>query len=123
MALAATLLVLGASFFVFDGIQTIASGALRGLNDTRAPLFLSAIGFWVVGFSCAYALGFPFGFGAYGIWVGLTLGLFVYASLLVWRFHRLTARHYLPTVAGLSEREAQSWPEGASRRMIRDAAE
>jgi multidrug resistance protein, MATE family len=96
IALAATLLALGASFFIFDGVQTVAAGALRGLHDTRVPLVLAAISFWLVGFVCAYALGFPVGLGAYGIWIGLTIGLMVYASLLVWRFHHLTARGHLP---------------------------
>lgn len=100
IALAATLLVLGASFFIADGVQTIAAGALRGLNDTRVPLILAAISFWVVGFAAAYGFGFPAGLGATGIWIGLSLGLAVYAALLIWRFHNLTARHYLPAVAG-----------------------
>jgi MATE family multidrug resistance protein len=98
--LAAKLLLLGACFFIFDGIQTIGAGALRGLHDTRVPLIFAAIGFWIVGFSGAYAFGFPLGYGAEGIWFGLTLGLFVFASLLVWRFHRLTASGYLPVIAG-----------------------
>jgi MATE family multidrug resistance protein len=124
VALASALLVLGASFFVFDGVQTIGSGALRGLNDTRVPLVFSAIGFWVVGFSSAYTMGFPFGLGAYGIWIGLTLGLFVYASLLIWRFHWLTARHYLPAVAGTAGREDALWVEVAKERVaLRTAAE
>jgi len=100
VALASTLLALGASFFIFDGVQTIAAGALRGLHDTRVPLVLAGISFWAIGFVSAYALGFPLGFGAEGIWFGLTLGLFVFASLLVWRFHYLTARGYLPALAG-----------------------
>jgi MATE family multidrug resistance protein len=98
VALASALLLLGATFFVFDGVQTIGAGALRGLHDTRIPLVFAAIGFWMVGFSSAYLLGFPLGFGAYGIWIGLTIGLFVYASLLIWRFHRLTARGHLPSL-------------------------
>ena len=100
VALASTLLALGASFFIFDGVQTIAAGALRGLHDTRVPLVLAGVSFWAIGFVCAYVLGFPAGWGAYGIWIGLTLGLFVFASLLVWRFHYLTARGHLPALAG-----------------------
>jgi MATE family multidrug resistance protein len=96
--LVSTLLVVGACFFVFDGVQTIGTGALRGLNDTRVPFVFAAFSFWGVGFVSAYALGFPFGFGAVGIWIGLTLGLFVFAVLLLWRFHLLTARGYLPEV-------------------------
>jgi MATE family multidrug resistance protein len=100
VALAATLLALGATFFIFDGVQTIAAGALRGLHDTRVPLVLAGVSFWAIGFTSAYALGFPVGWGAYGIWIGLTIGLLVYASLLVWRFHYLTARGHLPTLVG-----------------------
>ena len=99
IALPATLLVLGASFFISDGLQTAAGGALRGLNDTRVPLLFSAVSFWVVGFVSCIWLAFPMGLGAIGVWIGLSLGTAVYAGLLVWRFHLLTARHYLPAVA------------------------
>jgi multidrug resistance protein, MATE family len=99
VSLAASLLVLGASFFIFDGVQTIAAGSLRGLNDTRVPLLYAALSFWLVGFSSAWILAFTLGLGAYGIWIGLSLGIAVYALLLIWRFHRLTARHYLPEIA------------------------
>jgi MATE family multidrug resistance protein len=89
--LASLLLGMGAGFFVFDGLQTVALGALRGLNDTRVPLIYAALSFWLVGFVAAYVLAFPLGYRAPGIWVGLTLGLIVYAGLLVRRFQRLTA--------------------------------
>ena len=98
IALAATLLVLGASFFITDGAQTVAGGALRGLNDTRVPLLFSALSFWAVGFLSSYWLAFPVGLGAVGVWIGLSLSTAVYAVLLVWRFHLLTARGYLPAV-------------------------
>jgi MATE family multidrug resistance protein len=98
-AIAAMLLVLGASFFIADGVQTIAAGALRGLNDTRVPLLFAAIGFWIIGFSSSYALAFPAGFGVAGVWIGFSLGLAVFAGLLVWRFHLLTRRGYLPELA------------------------
>jgi MATE family multidrug resistance protein len=100
VALAGTLLAIGASFFLFDGVQTIAAGALRGLHDTRVPMFFAIFSFWVVGFTSAYVLGFTLGFGAEGIWVGLTISLIVHAALLIWRFHWLTARRYLPTLTG-----------------------
>jgi len=73
VALVASLLVLGASFFIMDGAQTIAAGALRGLNDTRLPLMFAAISFWLIGFSGCWVFGFTFGLGAYGIWIGLSL--------------------------------------------------
>lgn len=99
VTLAATLLLLGATFFIADGVQTVAAGALRGLNDTRIPLLFSAICFWAIGFTGSWGFGFPLGLGAAGIWIGFTIGLVVYALLLVWRFHRLTKRGYLPDIA------------------------
>jgi MATE family, multidrug efflux pump len=103
VALAAGLLVIGATFFVADGMQAIAAGALRGLNDTRIPLLFSALSFWGIGFTAAYALGFPAGLGAYGVWIGLSIGTGVYAVLLVARFNALTRRGYLPAVSGADE--------------------
>ena len=99
IALAATLLALGATFFISDGLQTAAGGALRGLNDTGVPMLFSALSFWGVGFVSCVWLAFPMGLGAIGVWIGLSLGTAVYAGLLMWRFHALTARHYLPAVS------------------------
>ena len=96
--LTSTLLVLGASFFIFDGIQTIGAGALRGLNDTRIPLLFAALSFWGVGFPSAYFLAFPKQMGAPGIWIGRTAGLLVFATLLVWRFYRLSGRGDLTAI-------------------------
>jgi MATE family multidrug resistance protein len=90
--LTATLLTVGATFFVADGIQTIAAGALRGINDTRVPLLLAAVSYWLIGFPSAYALAFHTELGAVGVWVGLSCGTAVYAALLVLRF-RFLARH------------------------------
>ena len=98
LQLAAMLLVVGASFFIADGVQTVAAGALRGLNDTRMPLLFAAICFWAIGFVACYSLGFALGYGAVGIWIGLSIGLAVYALLLIGRFHSLTKRGYLPAI-------------------------
>jgi MATE family multidrug resistance protein len=89
-------LVCGSMFFIFDGIQTVAAGALRGLSDTRIPLFLAALGFWGVGFVGSYLLAFVKEVGPVGIWLGLTLGLVSFASMLVARFHYLTHRGRIP---------------------------
>jgi MATE family multidrug resistance protein len=94
--LAATLLLIGASFFVADAIQGIAAGALRGLNDTRMPMLYAAVSFWLVGFTSAYMLAFRWGLGAVGIWIGFSLGVFTFAALLTWRFHVLTQHRYVP---------------------------
>jgi MATE family multidrug resistance protein len=90
--LTATLLMVGATFFVADGIQTVAAGALRGMNDTRIPLLFAAISYWLIGFPAAYGLAFWTKFGAVGVWIGLSCGTAVYAILLILRF-RLLARH------------------------------
>jgi MATE family multidrug resistance protein len=100
VALAATLLGLGATFFVVDGMQTVANGALRGFNDTRVPMIFAAVSFWLVGFSTSYGLAFPAQLAAPGIWIGFTVGLVLYALLLVWRFHALTRRGHLPAAPG-----------------------
>ena len=90
LALASTLLLVAASFFIFDGLQTVGAGALRGLNDTRVPFIFALVSFWGVGFPAAWGLGFTAGFGTVGVWMGLTISLVVYAALLVRRFERLT---------------------------------
>ncbi len=100
VTLAATLLAVGATFFVVDGIQTITAGALRGLNDTRIPMLFAAVSFWLFGFTASYTLAFPAGWGASGVWTGFSLGLGVYALLLVWRFNVLTNRGYMPAPPG-----------------------
>ncbi|HWK97812.1 MAG TPA: MATE family efflux transporter [Pseudolabrys sp.] len=100
LALAATLLASGATFFIADGVQTIAAGALRGLNDTRVPLLFACLSFWIVGFGTSYTFAFPAGLGAVGVWIGFTVGLALYAVLLVWRFNALTASGYMPDAPG-----------------------
>jgi MATE family multidrug resistance protein len=98
-ALAATLLALGATFFLTDGIQTVAAGALRGLNDTRVPLAIAAFSYWVAGFAVSYMLAFALGLGAVGVWIGLSIGTTAFAALLLWRFHALTRAGYMPAAA------------------------
>jgi MATE family multidrug resistance protein len=89
--LSATLLLVGSTFFIADGVQTIAAGSLRGLNDTRVPLVFATISYWLVGFPCAWWLAFHTPVGAIGVWIGLSVGTAVYATLLLLRF-RLLAR-------------------------------
>jgi MATE family multidrug resistance protein len=90
--LVATLLMVGATFFVTDGLQSIAAGALRGLKDTRVPLLFALTGYWLIGFPSAWGLAFHTGLGAVGVWIGLSAGTLVYACLLILRFHRLAGR-------------------------------
>jgi multidrug resistance protein, MATE family len=90
--LTATLLLVGSTFFIADAIQTIAAGALRGMNDTRIPLLFAILSYWAIGFACACWLGFWTSWGAIGVWVGLSIGTAIYAALLLVRFRLLTAK-------------------------------
>lgn len=90
--LAAKLLLVGATFFITDGIQSIAVGALRGMKDTRIPLLFAAISYWVIGFWLSYLLGFWTTLGAVGVWFGLSIGTVIYAALLVLRFRLVAGR-------------------------------
>ncbi|MDA9481409.1 multidrug transporter MatE [Bradyrhizobium sp. CCBAU 11445] len=90
--LAAKLLVVGASCFITEAIQTIALASLRGLSDTRVPLLFASLSYWPIGFSISYVLGMKIGFGAIGVWIGWSIGSAVYAMLLVLRFQVLASR-------------------------------
>lgn len=90
LALTSRLVVLAAFFQVFDGLQVMASFALRGLRDTLVPLWLGAIGYLVLGVGGGALLAFPLGLGADGLWWGLAIGLTVSGSLLAGRFVLLT---------------------------------
>jgi multidrug resistance protein, MATE family len=83
--LAATLIPIAGVFQVFDGIQAVCAGVLRGLGDTRAPFLINLAGFWLVGFPVSIALGFYTSLGALGLWWGLVVGLIVVAALLLLR--------------------------------------
>lgn len=84
--LASRLLLLGAAFAIFDGVQTVAAGALRGYNDTTVPLICSLVSYWLVGFVACWGLAFRAGMGPTAVWIGLLLGLATFAVLLVARF-------------------------------------
>jgi MATE family multidrug resistance protein len=88
VSLAVAFLGLAALFQVFDGVQAIALGALRGLKDTRVPALIAAFGYWAVGFPVGAVLAFKAGMGGVGVWWGLTIGLVVVAALALARFIR-----------------------------------
>jgi MATE family multidrug resistance protein len=79
----ALLLRIAAVFQLFDGLQVVATGALRGLGDTRSPMLAHLLGYWVVGLPVAYTLCFTRGWGAPGIWVGLSAALILIGTALV----------------------------------------
>jgi MATE family multidrug resistance protein len=81
-----------AAFQLFDGLQVSALGALRGMKDTRGPMLITLLSYWLVGLGSGIALAFPLGFGALGLWWGLVLGLAVAAVALTFRFRQLLRR-------------------------------
>ncbi|HTV45883.1 MAG TPA: MATE family efflux transporter [Stellaceae bacterium] len=97
------LLAVAAVFQVFDGMQTIAAGALRGYRDTMTPMLLAGFGYWGAGFVGGWVLGFPLGMGAVGLWCGLALGLAVVAVLLTVRLW-LVARPGHPAAEAIALR-------------------
>ncbi|MFK7848648.1 MAG: MATE family efflux transporter [Rhodothermales bacterium] len=88
--LAIVLLGVAAIFQVFDGIQVAALGALRGLKDTRVPMIICFISYWLIGLAVGMTLTFVFDKGAVGLWWGLVLGLGAAAVMLTWRFRHST---------------------------------
>lgn len=84
--MAIPLLGVAAVFQVFDGVQVTAGGALRGLKDTRTPMLVALLAYWLVGFTTGCLLSFPARWGAVGLWWGLVLGLGTAAVLLLARF-------------------------------------
>ena len=98
-ALVAQLLVIAAIFQVFDGLQAIASHALRGLRDASLPLLIAGSGYWIVGLGSSYLLAFKLGWGVIGLWWGLALGLIFTGTLLAWRFEILARRGRYPLAA------------------------
>lgn len=99
VTLAVSLLAIAAWFELFDGLQSIAMGAIRGLNDGRTTLLIGLTGYWCVGAPLAWLLAFPLGWGAQGVWWGLAAGLAVTASGLVLGFQWKTARLQRPPAA------------------------
>jgi MATE family multidrug resistance protein len=89
--LAAVLIPIAGLFQVFDGLQVVSAGVLRGLGDTRAPMVVNLLGFWLIGIPVSYGVGFGLGLGAPGLWWGLVAGLGAVAALLLLRIaHRLS---------------------------------
>ena len=87
IATGAALLGVAAIFQLFDGLQVVATGALRGAGDTRTAMLANLVGHWVLGLPIGAALCFWLGWGVIGLWAGLCAGLIIVALVLitVWR--------------------------------------
>lgn len=83
-----SLLTLAALFQLFDGTQTVATGALRGMGNTRVPMLVNLGGYWLFGIPIGYVLCFHYGFGVYGLWWGLTVALIAIALILLYSWQR-----------------------------------
>lgn len=88
VALAVQYLAIAALFQMFDGIQAVGAGALRGLQDTRMPMAIALFGYWLPGFGLSLGLGRFTPLGGLGVWIGLAVGLVVVAALLLHRWRR-----------------------------------
>jgi MATE family multidrug resistance protein len=88
VALAATVLFYYALCLPFDGFQCVATGALRGLGNSRTPMLVNLVGHWAIGLPVAYTLCFSRGWGVVGLWMGLTLGLVLIGVVLVGVWYR-----------------------------------
>jgi MATE family multidrug resistance protein len=88
LQVAALLLPIAGVFQVFDGLQVVAIGLLRGLGDTRVPMIANIVGFWAIGMPVSLWLAFGLDFGAVGLWWGLVVGLMIVATFLVVRLRQ-----------------------------------
>ena len=88
VAVGVRLLAVAAAFQIFDGIQGIATGALRGLGKTRGPMVINMIAYGVIGLPIGYLLCFKTSWGVYGLWTGLTLALIFAAGMVGWQWLR-----------------------------------
>jgi MATE family multidrug resistance protein len=85
VAVAAALIPIAGVFQVFDGLQIVSAGILRGAGDTRAPMLINVLAFWLVGMPVSLWLGFRAGGGVIGLWWGFVAGLAAVSALLMSR--------------------------------------
>lgn len=88
LALGSTLLFVAAIFQLFDGLQGVTTGVLRGLGDTRTPMITNLAAHWFFGLPVGYTLCFGMGVGVVGLWIGLSTGLIIAGIVLLWFWHR-----------------------------------
>jgi len=102
LAVGPTLLGIVAAFEIFDGIQGVSTGALRGLGETRAPMWANLVGYWVLGLPLGLSLCFIWHWGIYGLWIGLTLALIAIALAVLVRWQRDSKKHLSAVSSDLS---------------------
>jgi MATE family multidrug resistance protein len=92
VSFAVTLFAIAAVFQLFDGLQTVATGALRGAGNTRTAMKWNLAGYWALGLPMGCWLGFVRGWGAVGLWDGLCVALVVIGVALLIKWHNLTKK-------------------------------
>lgn len=92
IATASGLLIIAAFFQIFDGVQVVSLGILRGLQDVKVPTLATFIAYWIIGLPVGYLLAFHYDYGIKGVWYGLSLGLGVTAITMFYRFDQLTRK-------------------------------
>lgn len=90
--IASKILLVAALFQIFDGLQVVILGALRGLQDVKIPAFITFIAYWIIGFPICFYLGLYTPLKSVGIWIGLFVGLFSAAVMLYLRFDYLSKK-------------------------------
>jgi MATE family multidrug resistance protein len=99
LALGVVLVMLSALFQFVDAAQIVALSVLRGVQDTRVPMWLAIVSYWIIGIPASYVMAFVLDWGAIGLWLGLTVGLGVAAALLSQRFWARSVHIWKPTRA------------------------
>jgi MATE family multidrug resistance protein len=92
VSIASTLLIIAVMFQLSDGLQAVALGALRGMQDVKIPTFITLLAYWAVAIPFGYVFGVRGNLGVEGIWYGLAIGLSLSAVLLIWRFLKVSKR-------------------------------
>ena len=98
------LLAIAAVFELGDGSQVVATGALRGIGDTRSPMLVNLVLYWLVGVPLGYVLCFRCGWGAPGLWLGLCVSLLLIGAILIAVWRRRTSGESCRVALALRER-------------------
>jgi len=83
----ASLLIIAGFFQIFDGMQAVTAGVLRGIMDVKKPMFIILGAYWLVGIPSGYILAFNYGLNAFGVWIGFLIGLIIIGLSLLIRFY------------------------------------
>ncbi|MDD9726275.1 MATE family efflux transporter [Roseovarius sp. SK2] len=107
VAVGVGLLAAAALFQLVDAAQVMALGLLRGVQDTRVPMLIAVVSYWIVGVPVSYAMGFWLDWGGVGIWLGLAVGLALAGVFLMWRFWWWSGRNVAARVLQESRETAR----------------